>query len=70
MFDQKWIFLNGIKTFWYSLDEHTNKNDKFHAFPTLSTFVVRKRLKSYILPTKYEFIRTAFQSFSTRAHTY
>ena len=53
MFDPKWIFLNGIKMFWYSLNEHMNGNDKFHAFPTLCTFVARKHLKSYVLTSSF-----------------
>ena len=53
MFDPIWIFSNGIKTFWYSLNEHTNGNDKFHAFPTLCTFMARKHLKSYILTNSF-----------------
>ena len=45
--------LNGIRTFWYSLNDHTNGNDKFHAFPTLCTFVARKHLKSYVLKSSF-----------------
>ena len=62
-------YLNGTKTFWSSLKDETNGNNKFHVFPTL---YIRghKSTKNLMHFSSYEFNCTAFQSFPIHVHSY